>query len=156
MSATIVAAMTRSRVIGSNNRLPWPPIKQDFLHFKALTLGKTMLMGRKTFDSIGRPLPGRQTIVLTGDLGWSHEGVTVIHKMYEIDKLLKSDDEIMVVGGGELYAMLLPFVTKIELTVIEGNFAGDTYFPELKLSDWSRVNKEQHDGFSFVTFVRKT
>ncbi len=124
--------MARNNVIGRANGLPWQRLPEDLKHFKALTLGKPILMGRKTFASIGKPLPGRTNLVLTRDSGWRSDGVVVVHSVSEA----LTGDEIVGIGGAEVYRLLLPLATRIHLTRIDADLPGDTVFPPLDYSQW--------------------
>ena len=112
MTVILVAAVGRNGVIGRDNDLPWR-IREDLQHFKQLTLGHTLVMGRKTYDSIGRPLPGRRTVVVTRQLDWSADGVEVVHTLEEA---LKYEGDLYVAGGGEIYRQALPYADRLELT----------------------------------------
>lgn len=141
---SIVVAHDRNRVIGRNNQLPWR-LPNDLAHVKKTTMGKVLIMGRKTFDSIGRPLPGRINVVLTSDRQWEHNDVKTVHSIDDIFELEKNTDkECIVFGGQVLFEQLLPYVTKIYLTYIDEEFDGDTYFPEINYQeDWILVSKEK-------------
>ena len=151
--------MSLNRVIGKNNTIPWH-ISEDLKHFKQTTRGHTVVLGRKTFESIGKPLPGRTNIVLTRDKNFSADGVTVIHTLDRLSTHTKPDDEIFIIGGADIYKQTLPLTQKIYLTMIEKNFDGDAFFPvfedEFDVVETSDVH-ESLDGlkFKFVTFVRK-
>ena len=160
---SIVVAHDRKRVIGLNNTLPWR-IPADMAHVKQTTMGKVLIMGRKTFDSIGKPLPGRTNVVLTRDQSWSFDGVKVVYSVDEIIQLEKNTDKECVVFGGQvLFEQLLPFVTKIYLTYIDHEFEGDTYFPIKNYEDeWELISsvkgpkdeKNPYDYY-FQEYIRK-
>lgn len=144
MLISAIVAMAENRVIGKDNQLPWR-LPADLRHFKALTMGKPVLMGRKTHESIGRALPGRRNIILTRNTGFkASEGVEVVHSIDAVLKSLKATDELMLIGGAELYRELLPRVQRIYLTVVHAQVEGDRYFPELDLSEWRQVSREDH------------
>jgi dihydrofolate reductase len=128
----LVVAMARNNVIGRNNGLPWERLPEDLKHFKAVTLGKPVLMGRKTFESIGKPLPGRTNLVLTRDVGWKADGVVVVHSLNEA----LTGDELSGIGGAEVYRLLMPLATRIHLTQIDADIPGDTVFPPLDATVW--------------------
>lgn len=138
---SIVVAYDRNRVIGINNQLPWR-LPADLAHVKRTTMGKVLIMGRKTFDSIGRALPGRVNIVLTKDKSWSHEGVQVFHTKEEIIRFAEqSDKECIIFGGQALFEMFMPYVSKIYLTYIDSEFEGDTYFPQVDFEEgWEQLS----------------
>ena len=156
---TLVVAVARNGVIGRDNGLAWH-LRSDLQRFKALTMGKPMLMGRKTYASIGRPLPGRRTLVLTRDPAVAAEGITVVHDW--AGALAAADaEELMVVGGAEIYRLALPHADRIHLTEVAGDYAGDTYFPALEPSDFRETEREVHEAgphdesaFAFVTLDR--
>ncbi|MEQ6291674.1 type 3 dihydrofolate reductase [Vogesella sp. GCM10023246] len=132
---TLVAAMAHDNVIGIDNTLPWH-LPEDLKHFKAVTLGKPVIMGRKTFDSIGRPLPGRLNIVITRQQDWQHDGVSVAHSLQDALALAGAVDEVCVIGGANLYAQALPLADKLCLTHIDLVVAGDARFPAWDAAEW--------------------
>lgn len=151
---SLVAAMSLNRVIGLNNAMPWH-IPEELQHFKALTMGKPIIMGRKTFDAIGRRLlPGRQTIVLTKDQGLQGQGFTVVHSINEAIAAAGAVPEIMVVGGAGIFQEFLPLAQRIYLSVIPQEYAGDAYFPELDLQAWKMVTEQNHAKFTVKIFER--
>lgn len=152
MSVILIAAVGSNGVIGRDNDLPWR-IREDLQHFKALTLGHTLVMGRKTYDSIGRPLPGRRTVVVTRQLDWSVEGVEVAHDL-ELALKLADGNDIYVAGGGEIYRQALPYADRLELTEVAQSPAGDVTFPTFDRTTWQETARTTHDGFSFVSYVR--
>jgi dihydrofolate reductase len=154
MTLILIAAVGRNGVIGRDNDLPWR-IREDLQRFKRLTLGHTLVMGRKTYDSIGRPLPGRTTIVVTRQPGWSAAGVQVANSLDEALKLADGID-VYVAGGGEIYRLALPLADRLELTEVDQSPDGDVTFPLFDEQDWSESAREEHDGFTFVTRLRKT
>lgn len=123
-----IVAMTADRVIGRDGTLPWH-LPDDLAFFKKTTSGHAIVMGRKTFDSIGRPLPKRQNIVLTRDRGWSHPGVTVIHEPAELDAALDQPGDVFIIGGAEIYQAFLPHMDALLITHIKTDHPGDTRFP---------------------------
>jgi dihydrofolate reductase len=140
MKISIVVAMAANGVIGQDNQLPWR-LPADLRHFKQTTMGKPILMGRKTYESIGRPLPGRTNIVITRDAGYTAEGCVVVHSIEAAMQAAASQDEIMVIGGAEFYRQVLPYTDTIYLTRIHEDFEGDTYFPELNAGEWREVER---------------
>lgn len=150
---TLIAACSKNRVIGKDNQLVWH-LPDDLKRFKKLTTGKTVLMGRKTFESIGRPLPNRTNIILTSDKNFNAEGCVVYHDLAEA---LKHDSEIMVIGGSQIYQQSLPFADKVELTLIESEFEGDVYFPELDSTwqiDRSEINQNENYKWQYITYIK--
>lgn len=154
MRVIVVAAVGSNGVIGVRGDLPWR-IPADLRRFKSLTMGSTLVMGRRTFDSIGRPLPGRRTIVLTRQPDWRADGVTVAPSLEEALRRA-GDADVFVVGGGEIYALALPFAERLELTEVAQAPDGDTFFPAIEASAWVVAERRQHDGFAFTTYRRAT
>ncbi|MGH3448460.1 MAG: dihydrofolate reductase [Nocardioidaceae bacterium] len=156
MTVSLIAALGRNRVIGSDGDLPWH-LSEDLKRLKRLTMGHTLVMGRLTYESIGRPLPGRTTIVVTRQRGWAADGVTVAHSLTEaLAVALAGDDDVFVMGGGEIYAQALPLADRLELTEVDQAPAGDTYFPVVAADDWEESAREQREGFTWVTYERAT
>ncbi|WP_411700307.1 dihydrofolate reductase [Conyzicola sp.] len=156
-SITLVAAMGRNRVIGLDGDMPWH-FSEDLAHFKRTTMGGVMIMGRKTFDSIGRPLPGRRSIVITRSTDWSHDGVEVAHSLDEALAAAQAPGgdtaPVFVVGGGEIYAQSLALADRLVLTEIDDSPAGDTFFPEWSRNEWVETARDTRDGLAFVTWER--
>lgn len=140
---SIIVAMDRNRLIGSNNGLPWR-LPADLAHFKAITLGKPIIMGRKTYESIGRPLPGRHNIVISRNPEFSAPGCTVVLSVDAALAAAGEVDELMVIGGARLYADMLPRAQRIYLTQVDGAFTGDTWFPPLDAAVWREVERVEH------------
>lgn len=159
----MIAAMSRNRVIGRDNALPWH-ISADLKHFKRTTLGKPVVMGRKTFESIGRPLPGRTNIVVTRQKDYRPDGVRVATSTASAlalaDEVAAADgaDEVMVIGGEQLYRSLLPHAERLYLTEVDAEVEGDAFFPELD-SGWEAATEEfgeENDWrFRFVEYRRR-
>ncbi|MCG9098967.1 dihydrofolate reductase [Laribacter hongkongensis] len=139
----LIAARARNGVIGLDNRMPWH-LPEDLAYFKRVTLGKPVVMGRKTFESIGRPLPGRLNIVVTRNPDWQAAGVQVAHSLDAALALAAAaaPEEIMLIGGAELYRQALPQADVLYLTEIDAEFAGDAFFPEVDLARW-RIDREE-------------
>jgi len=152
MTITVLAAVGANLVIGRDGDMPWH-LPEDLAHFKATTMGHTLLMGRKTYDSIGRALPGRRTIVITRQPGWHAPSVEVAHSLPEALALAGPAD-VFVVGGSEVYRQALPFADQMLLTEIEQSPEGDVYFPAFEPADWHETSRDPHDGYSFVTYTR--
>lgn len=153
MTITVLAAVGANLVIGRDGAMPWH-LPQDLAHFKATTMGHTMVMGRKTFEAIGRALPGRRTIVITSQLDWHAAGVEVAHSLAEA-LALAGPTEVFVVGGGQVYREAMPFADQMILTEIEQSPDGDAHFPAFGPDHWHETAREQRDGFAFVTYVRR-
>lgn len=141
MLITIVAAMSRNRVIGIENRLPWR-LPMDLRRFKDLTIGKPVIMGRKTFESIGKPLPGRRNIILTHNLHFVASGCLVAHSFEEALRLAAPAEEVAIIGGAAVYQEALPLCQRIYLTIIDADFRGDAFFPKRKTSEWKERRRE--------------
>lgn len=160
MIISIIAALSTNYVIGKNNQLPWH-LPADLAHFKALTLGKSILMGRKTYESIGRPLPGRRNIVISRQLDFQAAGCEVVHSLDEALTLAGSAEEVMVIGGTQLFEEALPSADRLYLTWVHGEVEGDSYFPSLDLNEWQETSREErapdeknHYALSFVSLAR--
>ena len=152
-NVTLIAAVGRNGVIGADNDMPWH-LPEDFAYFKRTTMGHPMVMGRKTFDSIGRVLPGRRTIVVTRQPDWSHPGVETAHSLADALALAGPADEVFVCGGGQVYAEAMPFAQRLLITEVDQSPEGDVTFPEIDISQWREVGREPRDGFSWVVYER--
>ena len=139
---TLVVAMARNRVIGRNNGLPWH-LPADLQHFKRITMGKPMLMGRKTFESIGKPLPGRTNLVLTRDPHWTSPGVVTVHSLEAALQESREAAELAGIGGAQVFELLLPLAERIHLTRIDAEFEGDTWFPVLPANTWQELDVQR-------------
>lgn len=151
MTVTLIAAVARNGVIGADGGIPWH-LPEDFRHFKATTLGHTLVMGRATYDSIGRPLPGRATIVLTRDPAWHAEGVSTAASLEEALALAEGD--VYVAGGATVYAQALPYADAQLLSEVDLAPAGDTFYPAFDRAEWHEVGRTAHDGFEVVRWER--
>lgn len=161
MTIILAAAVAANCVIGADGDLAWRN-SADLRRLKAMTMGHTLIMGRKNFDSIGRPLPGRRTVVLTRQPAWAHDGVTVVHDAAsELDAAMRriaadtGDDTFYVFGGGEVYGHLLPRADVLELTEIDAALPGDVHFPAVAWPDWVETSREPQDGFAWVRYERR-
>lgn len=160
---TLIAAVARNGVIGADGDMPWR-IPQDFAFFKKTTMGHPMVMGRATFDSIGRPLPGRRSIVVTRSRTWEHDGVEVAHSLDDaIDLAARGEggEEIFIVGGGQIYRQAMPTADRLLITEVELKPEGQVTFPEIDTTQWSersrvQVNDPDNVSFAFVTYERST
>jgi len=139
---SLIVAVADNGVIGRGNALPWH-LPEDLKRFKRLTMGKPIIMGRKTFESIGKPLPGRQNIVVTRDPDYRRDGITVVHDAASALRAAGQVPEIMVIGGAELFRSLLPRAARVHLTRVHGNIEGDVRWPELDLREWQVVAREE-------------
>ena len=154
MRIVIVAAIGRNGVIGVDGGLPWR-IPEDLARFKTMTMGHALVMGRATFDSIGRPLPGRSNIVLTRRQGWSHEGVDTAGSVEEALAIAEHrDQDVYIAGGADVYEQALEIADAMELTEVDAAPEGDTYFPEVDWSVWFETGRQEHPGFRFVSYHR--
>jgi len=167
MRKALIVAMSRNRVIGRNNKLPWY-LPGDLRYFKQATMGKPIIMGRKTWDSIGRPLPGRMNVVISRNPEWEAPAGTVAAESLE-DALVKAEaqaeieggDEVMIIGGGQIYAEVLPMVDRIYITQVHAEVDGDAFFPEVNWEEWEELGREDFSAsdnnpydYSFVVYQR--
>ena len=157
----IVVAKASNNVIGAKNDLIWH-LPNDLKHFKSITSGHPIIMGRKTFESLGRPLPNRTNIVVTRDQNWNAEGIEIASSLPKaIEAAKKIDDDIYIIGGGNIYKQAMELADVLYITEVHHEFDGDTYFPEIDLDDWEEVEREnctkdeKHPyAYSFVTYKR--
>lgn len=161
MTISIIAAFGNNRVIGKNNKLPWN-LPADLQHFKELTLGKPIIMGQRTFESIGKPLPGRINIVLSQDPNFNPPGCIVARSIQEALEAARPFEEVMICGGASVYKQFLPLADRMYLTLIDAEFEGDTFFPEFSWQDWqekekieNQPDKENPYKYTFITLERK-
>jgi dihydrofolate reductase len=141
MRISLIVAMDRSGVIGAGGGLPWR-LPADLRRFKQITMGKPIVMGRRTHESIGRPLPGRENIVVTRDRGFKAPGCTVVYSLDEALARCSSADEVMIMGGAELYSQTLELADRIHLTEVHADVTGDRYFPPWEREEWQEVTRE--------------
>ncbi len=160
-SLSLIVAMDDNRLIGNKNKLPWH-LPADLAFFKRTTMGKPIVMGRKTYESIGKPLPGRRNIVITRDAAFSAAGCEVANSIESAMSLTKDDDEVMLIGGASLYQQTIARATQLYITRIHQGFEGDTWFPEIDLREWEEVKREHFDAdhsnqyaYSFIKYVRE-
>ncbi len=140
---SLIAAMAQNRVIGLNGDLPWH-LPADLKHFKATTLGKPVIMGRRTWDEVGRPLPGRRNIVISRQAGLQLPGAECVSSLAQALEMTADQAEVMVIGGAQIYAAALPQAQRFYRTLVCGEPAGDTYFPELDWSQWQLLHESTH------------
>lgn len=162
MLSTIVA-IANNNVIGKDNKLIWH-LPEDLKRFKQITTGKNIIMGRKTFESLGRVLPNRKHIILCNDMEMDidNENVEILDDISKLDKYINSDEENFVIGGATIYKLLMPYVNKLYITKINEDFVGDVYFPEIKEEEWKEISKEKglkNDenpyDYEYIIYVRK-
>lgn len=167
MKLSLIVATAENGVIGKDNQMPWH-MPADLKYFKRVTMGKPVVMGRKTFESIGKPLPGRPNIVVTRNTQYTAEGVDVFHDLNSAEAhcedmaVIEDFGEVMIIGGAELYRQALPEVDRIYLTLIHGEFEGDASFPEFDQTGWILLSEERFSAddqnpydYSFLVFDRR-
>jgi len=161
MIISLITAMDCNRLIGDNNQLPWH-LPADFAHFKAVTMNKPVVMGRKTYESIGKPLPGRTNIVLSRNTDTEYEGVTCVSNFDEACAVVPEAEELMVIGGSTIYEMLLPQANRMYITYVDAEFKGDAWFPEFEENQWletesvsRKADEKNLYDCRFVTLERK-
>jgi dihydrofolate reductase len=162
VTISLIAAVGEgNNAIGMKGAIPWH-LPADFKRFKELTMGHPVVMGQRTFESIGKPLPGRVNIVITNDMGFHAEGCVVAHSLSEALSAGKNVDEIFVIGGGQIYRLAFPVAQKLYLTRVHGTFEGDTFFPEVNENEWRLMGSEPHAkdeknpfDYTFSVYERK-
>lgn len=150
---SIIVAIARHGAIGKDNALLWH-ISDDLKRFKRITSGHPVVMGRKTYESLGRPLPNRINVVITRNTDFRAEGCTVVHSMAEAVSLFPATEEVFVIGGAQIYAEALDIADKFYLTKVEAQYDADTFFPKWDPAQWREISCENHDGYSFIDYVR--
>ncbi len=157
---TLIAARARNGVIGRNNQMPWK-IPGEQAYFKRITMGSPIVMGRKTWESIGRALPGRRNIVVTRDHGYTAAGADVVRSLDDALSLAGDAEQVFIIGGAQLYAAAMPRAHRILLTEIDADFDGDTFMPALDPTQWHETSRENHPptndrafGYSFAVYER--
>tara|TARA_R110002072_G_scaffold19826_5_gene73051 strand:- start:483 stop:971 length:489 start_codon:yes stop_codon:yes gene_type:complete len=143
MNLTLIAAMSKNRIIGNNNELIWH-LPADLKRFKSLTNGHHIIMGRKTYESLGRPLPNRTNIIITRQKDFHAPGCLIVHSLEEAIQKSIGDEQPFIVGGAEIYKQALPYANKIELTIVDSEYDGDSSFPEIDAKKWEIVSKENY------------
>ena len=165
MKISLIAAIDKDKVIGWNNQLPWY-LPEDLRRFKKITMGKPIIMGRKTFDSLGRPLPGRKNIIITRDKSFSADGCLVTNSVEDALAIADNVKEVMIIGGAEIYKLFLPIADKIYFTRIheKSYYFGDAHFPNFNEDEWiivksedhrTKSKKKNHFPYSYVELERK-
>ena len=157
---SIIAALAENRVIGINNTLPWR-LPNDLKHFRRLTTGHAIILGRKNYESIGKPLPERRNVVITRQSGYEAPGCLVAHSLDEALKMADDDAEVFVIGGAEIYQQTLARADRLYLTLVHAEVQGDTFFPEFDRNEWRESARERHErderhayAYSFVVLER--
>ncbi|MBU0667352.1 MAG: dihydrofolate reductase [Nanoarchaeota archaeon] len=151
----LIAAIAENNVIGKDGKLPWN-IPEDLQRFQDLTSGNAVIMGRKTYESIGKPLKNRFNVVLSSNKDYNPSGVTVCGSLEEAISKCDSYNDIYILGGSKVYETALPIANKLELTKIFAPFEGDTFFPTINFDEWEETNIFSESYYSFITYVRKT
>ena len=158
---SLIVAMANNRVIGMNNTLPWH-LPADLKHFKTLTMGHHIVMGRNTYESIGKPLPGRTSVVVTRNADYAPPGVMVVNSLEKAILVCADDAEIFVIGGAEIYRQAISFADRIYLTEIDADISGDAHFPEFDSKSWQETERISHapdeknrHSYHFVVYDRK-
>ncbi len=152
MKISLIVAMATNRAIGLDNKMPWH-LSADLKKFKAITMGSPIVMGRKTYESIGRPLPGRNNIIISRNLDYQQVGCLVFNDINTaIETSSKDADEIFIIGGAELYKAVLPLANNLYLTLINQDFKGDTFFPEIDFNAWTEISREDVSDDMSVNF----
>ena len=155
MSISIIVAIGNQGQIGVNNRLPWK-LKEDLENFRKLTIGNVVIFGRKTFESIGRPLPNRTNVVATLDKNFKADGVIVTNNLFEyLESYKNKDEELFVIGGKQIYVLSLPYADRLYITHINKAYEGNIYFPKINYNDYNVIYKKDVGELSFVIYERK-
>ena len=156
---SIVVAMDSNNLIGDKNKIPWH-IPGELKRFREITMGKPIVMGRKTHESIGKVLDGRQNIVLSSNLSYAKDGIIVYNNFLDIMDNFSGHDEVMIIGGSEIYKIALPYTTKLYITHINKKYSGDTWFPDINYSQWKIINNQSFKNsdvgteYSIKTYLR--
>jgi dihydrofolate reductase len=160
MKIAIIVATDEQGLIGKDNDLPWR-LSADLQHFKRVTMAKPIIMGRRTHESIGRPLPGRQNIVISSRQGYQAQGCDVVQSLDAALDLCRNEEEVMIMGGASLYQQTLPIADKLYLTLVHTRLEGDTWFPEWSTEEWDLISREPHEAddkndydYSFMLYQR--
>ena len=157
---SIIVAIAKNGVIGDKNTLLWH-LREDMIHFRTITSGHPVVMGRKTYDSIGRPLPKRTNVVITRDTELQIEGCTMAHSLTEAVEMFDSSEEVFIIGGAQIYSQAMPLADRLYLTIIDKEYEGDSSFPEIDYNSWRQISCEKIERgeefeypFSFITLER--
>ncbi|MFV0531419.1 MAG: dihydrofolate reductase [Flavobacteriales bacterium] len=161
MNLTIIVAFAENQVIGKDNQLIWH-LPNDLKRFKSLTTGNPVIMGRKTFESIGKPLPDRENIILTRDKNWKQEGITTVHSKEAVLEYVKNYEKAFVIGGSEIYTLFIDNADFLEITYINAKISGDAFFPLINYEKWQVISEFEYEkddkhafSYKFVTYRRK-
>jgi len=159
MKLSIIVAIAKNGVIGGNNGLLWH-IPEDLKHFKKITSGHSIIMGRKTFESIGKPLPHRRNIVVTRNPSFNADGIEIANSLDKALDLVRDESEVFIIGGGEIYKQALPIADKLYVTRVHESYEGDTYFPPISPDEWQLISSDKQSptdgpGFTFEEYKRK-
>jgi dihydrofolate reductase len=155
MNFAAVVAHDKNRLIGGNNKLLWH-LPEDLKNFKILTLNSTVIMGRKTFESIGKPLPKRLNVILTKDKDFKPEHCLIYNNVEDIIRDFAEDPKVFIIGGGEIYKQFFPYIQRIYVSLVDGDYQGDTYFPEYgEHLGWKCFYNDQKEGFKLQTWIKK-
>lgn len=162
MTLSIIVAASRNNVIGKDNQLIWR-LSADLKRFKALTTGHTIIMGRKTFDSIGKPLPNRTSVIITRQVDYKQEGCIVVHSLEEALDVVKNQEKAFIIGGGTIYEQAIEKADELYLTLVHKDFDGDAFFPEIDIDQWESTEREDcfaddknEYAYSFINYKRKS
>jgi dihydrofolate reductase len=157
---SIIVALSENNVIGRDNGLPWK-LSADLKRLKSVTMGHHIIMGRRTWESLGRPLPGRVNVVITRDKNFKAEGAVIVHSLQDALQVAKNDNEAFIFGGGKVFSEALPQVNRIYETIVHTTIDGDTFFPELNNREWKETFRESHAAdeknefdYTFITLER--
>lgn len=157
---SIIVAIAKNGVIGDKNTLLWH-LREDMIHFRTITSGHPVVMGRKTYDSIGRPLPKRTNVVITRDTELQIEGCTMAHSLTEAVEMFDSSEEVFIIGGAQIYSQAMPLADRLYLTIIDKEYEGDSSFPEIDYNSWRQISYEKFERgeefeypFSFIALER--
>jgi dihydrofolate reductase len=157
---SIIVAIAKNGVIGDKNTLLWH-LREDMIHFRTITSGHPVVMGRKTYDSIGRPLPKRTNVVITRDTELQIEGCTMAHSLTEAVEMFDNSEEVFIIGGAQIYSQAMPIADRLYLTIIDKEYEGDSSFPEIDYNSWRQISCEKFERgeafeypFSFITLER--
>lgn len=151
---SIIVAVAKNGVIGGDNSLLWH-IPQDLQRFKRITTGHHVIMGHRTLESLGRPLPNRTNVVITQQQGYRSEGCTIAHSLDEAIALFPKEEEIFIIGGAQIYAQALPAADRLYITEVDAEYEGDVHFPDWEQEEWIETLREPHSGFTFVEYRRR-